>query len=139
MNKQRVLIFIIALIGIVAFFLPWMKIGELSKSINGSHGWNFLVLLFFIIPAIVAWVGNLKQRITGNELYTVVIAGLFCVVRGVVIIVRINSSLPASDDLTPLAEMITSSISIQFGLYLVIFAGLGLVIAPFLVKGRNAA
>ncbi|HMK05397.1 MAG TPA: hypothetical protein VK489_14445 [Ferruginibacter sp.] len=60
MNKQRKFILIAAAVGIIAMFLPWIKITffGLSSSVNGMHGNGILVFFCFIGAGVAAFLGD---------------------------------------------------------------------------------
>ena len=60
MNKQRKFILIAAAVGVIAMFLPWVRVEffGISQSANGMHGIGFLVFLCFVGAGVVAFMGD---------------------------------------------------------------------------------
>lgn len=60
MNRQRKYILIAAAAGILAMFLPWVRISfwEVSTSTNGMHHNGLVVFFCFIIAGVVAYSGE---------------------------------------------------------------------------------
>ena len=65
MNKQRKFILIAAAVGIIAMFLPWLKISffGMNTSVNGMHGSGILVFLCFLGAGVVAFLGDQTKNL----------------------------------------------------------------------------
>ncbi len=61
MNKQRKFLLIVSGIGIIAMFLPWIRIsimGIVAGSTNGMHDTGIIVFLCFLGCGLIALMGN---------------------------------------------------------------------------------
>jgi hypothetical protein len=61
MNKQRIYLLIVSGIGVIAMFLPWIRIsimGIVAGSTNGMHDTGILVFLCFLGCGILAFLGD---------------------------------------------------------------------------------
>lgn len=65
MNKQRKFILIAAAVGVIAMFLPWVRISffGMSSSVNGMHGSGILVFLCFVGAGVVAFLGDQTKNL----------------------------------------------------------------------------
>lgn len=65
MNKQRKFVLIAAVVGVIAMFLPWVRISflGLSNSVNGMHGSGIMVFLCFIGAGVVAYLGDQTKNL----------------------------------------------------------------------------
>lgn len=66
MNRQRKFILITACVGIVAMFLPWIRVsflGFTAGSINGMHDWGILIFLCFVAAAIITLTGDQTETL----------------------------------------------------------------------------
>lgn len=138
MNKQKLVILIIAVIGMISVFLPWMHMPFVG-SVNGAHGWNLIVLALFAVPAVLTLVGERTERLSGNWLYAAIIPGLICSIKGIVAVVRVQSAMSGAGEDNPFAELVSASVSIGFGLILTIVAGIAIAIAAYVVKDQEQA
>jgi hypothetical protein len=134
MNKQRLAILIVAGIGMIATFLPWVKI-PLHGTINGTKGDGWITFALFAIPLILSLLNDKTKRIEGGWLCAVVIPAIFSVVIGIWKIAEFNSIMSDLGD-NPFAKSF-GVISIEIGLYLVILSGLVLSAVAFLIKDKS--
>ncbi|HEU5052715.1 MAG TPA: hypothetical protein VFT78_06360 [Hanamia sp.] len=76
-NRQRKFILIIAAIGIISVFLPWISISIFgsTESRNGFHGLGILVFILFLSEAIITRIGNLAQPLEKNHWFLVILYG----------------------------------------------------------------
>lgn len=62
MSKQRKFILVSALVGIIAMFLPWIKMPFLG-SVNGMHGRGIIVFICFLVAGILAYIGDQTKNL----------------------------------------------------------------------------
>lgn len=60
MNKQRKLMLIFSLIGLIAMFLPWVRISFLGMgtSINGMHDMGIVIFICFLGCGLLSLAGK---------------------------------------------------------------------------------
>jgi len=118
MNKQRIVIILSAIVGIIATFLPYMKSYFYSASlIETRDGTGYIIIAAFVISSIVALIGNPQNAITKGHLAGTIIPG---VIPGVLLLLFILSRM--EDDFVRLFT------SFDIGFYLVIAASLSILI-----------
>lgn len=129
MNKQRSAILIASGLGVLASFLPWVKvpfIGSINGTSGDGDGWITFVL--FAITLLISLLGQKTKAITGGLFYGAILPGLIAGIVGALNIVDINSKIAKTG--------LSGSISIGYGLYLVVIAGFALPILGFLIKDK---
>jgi len=81
MNKQRKLVLIAAVCGLICMFLTWAGdsttiYGQTySTKINGMREWGIVVFLCFLLSGALAWLGDQSKHISRLNWMLVVIAG----------------------------------------------------------------
>jgi hypothetical protein len=78
MSKQRKMILLAAVVGVIAMFLPWWSIslGILgSGSVNGMHGEGILVFLCFAATGVLAYMGDQTKNLERTNWMLTLIAG----------------------------------------------------------------
>lgn len=83
MLKQRKYVMIAAILGVIGMFLPWFNFGYFG-SINGMHGWGFLVFLCLAGCAVIAFLGDQSKALDRTlwmvALIASAIASLFMII-----------------------------------------------------------
>ena len=124
-HKQRLVILILAIIGVISAFLPWATT-ELSvwgasyrESINGIQGDGMISFLAFIAAGVIAVLGNTKQTVTKDDIFKWGTVGAGGVAALIALIAMMNvSSVPFT--------------SAGFGIFPSILAGGAIAAVPFL-------
>jgi len=118
MNKQRIAIIIPSFIGIIATFMPFVRIWSNSISlIETGDGTGYIIIIAFAISLIVALLGNPQNAIRKGHLAGIIIPG---VIPGVLLLLFVLSRM--GDDFFGLFT------SFGIGFYLVITASLSILI-----------
>lgn len=126
MNKERMIISIVSALGMLATFMPWIN-APIVGSINGSQGDGWITFIIFAIPLLISLRGDTTKKIENRYFVEFgvsvpcVLAGLF----GIWKIVNINSIMSNLSG-NPFANSLSMSVSIGFGLYVVVIAGFAL-------------
>lgn len=118
MNKQRKFILIAAGIGIIAMFLPWIKIsflGYTAGSVNGMHDWGILIFLCFIAAGGVTLLGDQTKTLDKTMWMVALVA---C---GIAALLMVIFFIRASDAIS----------FISLGFYLALIAALGALYAAY--------
>jgi len=136
MNKQRLAILIVAGLGALATFMPWVK-APIVGTINGTKGDGWITLVLFAVPLVISLLNDKTKAVKGRLLYGAIIPSVLAGVIGILKIIDFNSKMADVGD-NPLAKALGSTVSIEFGLYLVVLAGIALPIAAFLIKDKDA-
>lgn len=132
MNKQRLAILIASVIGALGTFMPWVSL-PIVGSINGTKGDGYITLLCFLVPIVLSILGNRKTALSGVRMYGAIAGAGISSLIAIYKIIDFNSKMaPASDN--PFAQAIASSVSIEYGLYVIAVTGLGVIASAFFVK-----
>ncbi len=118
MNKQRKFILIAAGIGIIAMFLPWIRVslfGIVAGSVNGMHDWGILIFLGFVAAGGVTLVGDQTKTLDKTMWMISLIGG------GIAALLCIIFLLRAMDAISFLS----------FGFYIALLASLGVLYAAY--------
>lgn len=135
MNKQRLIILVLAVLGMLAVFMPWVNM-PIVGAVNGARGDGWFVFCLYAIPAIIAVLGNRAKPLQGAMLYGAIVPGLIC--SGVAIwkMIDFNNAMKVEDG-NPFAAALSSTVSIGFGLYLVILLGIAIAASAYLFKEKT--
>lgn len=118
MNTQRKFMMIAAGVGVIAMFLPWIRIslfGFGSESINGFHDTGILVFLCFVACGVIAFMGDQQAPLGKTMWMASLIAGGLAAVLMIIFFLRGMDAISY----------------ISFGFYLSLLAALGLVYAIY--------
>ena len=135
MNKQRLAILIVAGLGVLATFLPWVKV-PIIGSVNGTQGDGWITLVLFAIAILISLSKDKTKAIEGGRLYAAILPGGLAGALGLWKIIDFNSKMEELGG-NVMAEAIGSTVSIGIGLYLVVLAGIALPIVGFLIKDKK--
>jgi hypothetical protein len=138
MNKQRLAIAVIAISGMLATFMPWVKLPMIGSvdGTKGSSGWVTMAL--FAIPLIISLLNNRSKSVAAPLLYAVVAPALAAAIFAIWKIHDFNSAMSNIGD-SPFAQALGATVSIGFGLYLIVIAGILLPIAAFALQDKEVA
>ena len=118
MSKQRKFILIAAAVGVIAMFLPWIKVsvfGFTAGSVNGMHDWGILIFLCFLGAGGVTLIGDQTKTLDKTMWMIALIAG------GLATLLMIIFLLRAMDAISFLS----------FGFYLALLAGVGILFSAY--------
>jgi len=148
MNKQKLIITIVAAIGALSIFLPWVSL-QLSTTItaNGAHVEGWIGFILYIIPiAYCVFAGNREKSLqTKKDKMMVAIPALIALIVGGVggygsafnsAVLSAPRNDPVAHQMKGMADLRAAS-SLQFGFYLFIAAGLIVAILAFVIKAKN--
>lgn len=135
MNKQRLALLIVSAVGMLATFLPWVKAPILGE-LDGTRGDGWITFVLYLIPLIICLNGNKKNPVKIPQLYGIIYPGIIAIIIGVWKINDLRSTMSQSNDDNSFSKILNSSVSIGFGLYLVILAGISLIIVTFIFNDK---
>lgn len=139
MHKQRLTILILAAIGMVATFLPWISI-PIIGTLKGTEGDGWITLGFFAISLALALIGDKSKQIQGGALYGAIIPSLGAVGIGVwKILIFSLAKAEAKSGLgnDTFAGALVQSVSLEMGIFLVVLMGLAVPIAGFWLRDKD--
>ncbi len=138
LSKQRLAILIVGALGALATFMPWVKL-PLVGSINGTHGDGWITFILFTITIVVTLLNDRSKPLAGLQLYGAIVPGIIAGIIGLWKIIDFNNSM-SKESLggdNPFAQALSDSISIGFGLYLIVIVGILLPVVAFMVKDNQ--
>ena len=122
MHRQRIALLVIALVGMIGTFLPWINV--LGASCNGTVGDGWITLGLYAPVVLMALVGSWKKSWQGAWFIALAIPSLLASAVGVYDIANFYIKLG------PLAQLCTVGV----GLYLVAAAGVALVFFALILQ-----
>lgn len=132
MNKQRLAILITASLGGLATFMPWIKVPILG-SVSGTQGDGWITLLLFGVAIGLSLMNDRSKMLVGGLRIIAVIPPMLASVIGILKIMEFKSKMAEMGD-NPFAQALSAAISIDYGLYLLVFAGLILPVLAFVIR-----
>jgi hypothetical protein len=135
MNKQRLAILIASGLGALATFMPWVK-APIVGTISGTQGDGWITLVLFAVSIVLSLMNDKTKKIEGSKLYGAIIPAVIAALVGIWKIIDFNSKMGDVGD-NPFAQALGASVSIEFGLYLVVLAGIATPVLAFLIKDKD--
>lgn len=133
-HKQRRGILIAAILGVTATFLPWVH-APFIGSVAGTAGDGWITLILFLPALIITLCGDSRTAIRGGKRLGLAIPATLAAMHGIWTIVRIQQRKFDTSSDNPLANAMSASVQIGFGLYLLVAAGVAVAtVAWFLAK-----
>ena len=124
MHKQRRFVLILAAIGIIAVFLPWVRVGGIfgnSLNANGFNGVGVVVFLCLLAIAIIAIMGDQKKAEERTMWMITLLAAFIALLFAVIKYSQISGSA-------------FGIVSAGYGLWISLAASLAVLIAAWLFK-----
>ena len=135
MNQQRLAILIAAGLGALATFMPWVK-APFIGTIAGSQGDGWVTLALFSVAIVVSLLSDKTKRVEGGALYAAVIPPIIAALIGIQKISYFSSimaEMEADMGDNPFAMALGATVSIEFGLYLIVLAGIAVPALAYLI------
>jgi len=124
MHKQRRFVLILAAIGLIAVFLPWVTVGGIfgdSLNANGFNGVGIVVFLALLAVAIIALMGDQKKAEERNMWMITLLAGFIALLFAVIKYSQISGNS-------------FGIVSPGYGLWISLAASLAVLISAWLFK-----
>ena len=128
MNKQRFAVIIVALIGLIATFLPWYKIVQLG-TISGMSSSGWFTFIMFIIVIILALRKDLHEDLSMGISWSITICSLLA---SFVVLWKGMFSLGGG-----MEGILGSQVSIAYGAWIVTIAGICVPFAGYLFRNKS--
>jgi|APGre2960657404_1045060.scaffolds.fasta_scaffold06061_6 hypothetical protein len=125
MNKQRLSILIIGILGGIGTFLPWVTIPILG-SVNGTEGDGLITLFLFLVPVAISLIKDRSKNLKGGLFYTAIISSVIAGIIGIYDLVNFKSG-----------DLGLMRLTMGPGLYVIAAAGLLLPIVAFIMKEKE--
>ena len=137
MNKQRFAVIIVALIGLLATFLPWYKIVQLG-TISGMSSSGWFTFIMFIIVIILALRKDLHEDLSMGISWSITICSLLA---SFVVLWKIIDVWFAQEGMFSLGGgmegILGSQVSIAYGAWIVTIAGICVPFAGYLFRNKS--
>lgn len=130
MHKQRIIIIVIAALGMLATFLPWAK-APFVGSVDGTNGDGWITLGLFAVALVMSLLGNRTQKIETKKMYVASIASIIAAAVGIWDIIDIKSRI------NDIGGLFSNSFSVGYGLYLIVLAGLAIPVYLFIDRKKK--
>jgi hypothetical protein len=134
LSMQRKVVAGGAAAGVLSTFLPWAN-APIVGSISGTEGDGWITLLLFVVPLVLAIRGDKLSFLTKRDSY---IAAAAAAVAGLIGLFKIMDVQKAKDSLSSegFGLFVSGSISVGFGLYLLVIAAVAVVVGALFLKDK---
>lgn len=133
MSKQRKLLLIAAILGIIAVFLPWITVSASAFGVaisqqnkNGFHGMGIVVFLAFSGAAIATLVGDQRQPLEKTSWIAAMGAGVIALLFTIIVLAS------STGDMSGGMGLVKAGIGI--GIWVALAASLGILAVAWLLK-----
>lgn len=137
MNRQRFAVIIVAIIGIIATFLPWYRIMQVG-TISGMSSSGWFTFIMFIVVVILALRKNMREDMTMGISWSVTILSLLA---SFVVLWRMIDVWFAKEGVFNLGasmdNVLGSQVAITYGAWIVVAAGICVPIAAYIFRDRS--
>lgn len=135
MSKQKFVIFLIAIIGMIATFLPWYEIGSLGV-IMGYQTVGWFTFIMFALFFLFGLRKEIKQDVSMGLLY---LGSFFSLLAAFVVLWQlITLGLDQEGGSMSVAgNALTNDTRVLYGAYQVVIAGICLPFGAFLFRDRK--
>ncbi|MBN1637747.1 MAG: hypothetical protein JW866_02180 [Ignavibacteriales bacterium] len=136
MNRQKLVILIIAAIGAISTFLPWATVKFYSSiSINGTNGGDgWITFGLFAVAGVLSFLGDRTKPLKGTYKIMTAIIGVVAAIIGILNIINMRSKLSEIGKEYPFGNQLKEAISTGFGLWLIVICGIALAAVIYLMK-----
>lgn len=137
MNRQRFVVVIVAIIGMIATFLPWYRIVQIG-TVSGISSSGWFTFIMFIIVIILALRKNLQEDMSMGISWSVTI---FSLLSSFVVLWRMIDVWFAKEGMFSLGGnmdgIMGSQVSVGYGAWIVAIAGICIPFAAYLFRDRS--
>lgn len=137
MNRQRFVVVIVAIIGMIATFLPWYRIVQIG-TVSGISSSGWFTFIMFIIVIILALRKNLQDDMSMGISWSVTI---FSLLSSFVVLWRMIDVWFAKEGMFSLGGnmdgIMGSQVSVGYGAWIVAIAGICIPFAAYLFRDRS--
>lgn len=124
MHKQRLFVMIIAVIGVISVFLPWVTVGGIfgdSLNANGFKGGGIVVFLALLAVIVLAFMGDQTKAEERAKWMITLLAGTVALLFAIIKLSQISGSA-------------FGLVSPGYGLWIALAASLAVIIAAWFFK-----
>lgn len=135
MSKQRFVIFLIAIIGMIATFLPWYEIGSLGM-IMGYRTVGWFTFVMFALVFLFGLRKGVKQDMSTGLLYLGSFFSLLAAFVGLWQIITLGLDQEGGS-MSVVGNALANDTRVLYGAYQVVIAGICLPFGAFLFRDRK--
>jgi len=136
LHRQRIAIACAAGVGMIATFLPWVK-APIVGTVDGTAGDGWITFGLYAVALIVSFVGDRRKLLSGGKRLGAIIPAVLASLIGIWKIVDFRARMSDVPKDNPFAEAFAHTVQLGIGLYLVVIAGIVLVVLAFVFKNRG--
>lgn len=137
MNRQRFAVMIVAIIGIIATFLPWYRIAEVG-TISGMSSSGWFAILMFLVTIILTMRKNMREDLTMGISWSITVCSLLA---SFVVLWKMIDIYFAKEGMFSLGGnmygIMGSQVKVEYGAWLVVIAGICVPLVAFLFRNRT--
>ena len=137
MSKQKLVVFIIAIIGMIATFLPWYEVGNLGM-VMGYQTLGWFTFVLFALVFLFGLRGMQKNDITGGLRYMISIFSLMAAFAVIWQMITIGLNKEGAQ-MTVAGNMMAQQTRVLYGAYQVLIAGICIPFGAFLFRNRKVS
>lgn len=131
-SNQRKVVIGASAVGMLCTFLPWAN-APLVGSVSGTEGDGWITFFVFLVPIVLALRGNRLLPMGPRAKLASVAAAVVAGAIGIWKILDINSVKGELDD-NAFGALFSSSVSVGFGLYLLVLAAIAVAVGAWFIK-----
>ena len=134
MHQQRLYVLIAAAAGMLGTFLPWVSLpflGSVSGTSAGADGW--ISFVFFGVVLAMTLIGKREALLEGWHFMLAIIFGAAGAIFALWKIIDINSVIGGKGQ-GEMGKAMGKMVSVGFGLYLIVIAGIAVVVLAFVMQ-----
>lgn len=123
MNKQKLYIVIVSVIGMLAAFMPWINVEAYRfsvQNVSGIQGDGKITLVLFAVACALCFIGNKQEKLSQQFTYGLWAVGVVNVIIFFVLIMNANSFSKSTFGL--------GSVNLAHGAYLTLLAAIGILV-----------
>jgi len=135
MHKQRTILLALSGAGVLSVFLSWVNVTFIGAASLSGIDTNIgkIVLVLFAIPLVISLIGEREDALELKSFNVSLITGVIAALLAIYQIFDLKAALSAGND-NPFAGMMNNVVSVGFGLYLSVLAGIALAGYSFMTK-----
>ena len=128
MNVQRIILLVLAIVGALCTFAPWIKMPFLGDA-DGRELGGWLTLSLFTLTAILTCIGPRENPLTGALFYIAMAASA---IAGIIATFQIIDMQCSSGNV--FRDMALAMVSVRWGIYLVAILGFTVPVTGLAMK-----
>ena len=133
MHKQKLIILIIACVGLISIFFPWFSVPFIGNIIGTTVEFSWVGSIIYGVSIVFVIIGDRTEAIMHENKWVSAVLGGIVSVLGLYFYLHykeVMSEMDNSDNM--FTGAIAKAISVQFGLILYIMAGIALAVVSIL-------